>query len=355
MYRHHFGLAELPFGLTPDTSFAFCTRAHQEALNTLLLATEGGEGFIKIIGEVGTGKTLLCRRFLARLGADGTSKRHGADRQVADKQHGRQVANQQRGQPGADRDNGCGRPGADDASDRLAWGRNDRQCADGQRDPPSADDASRFITCYLPNPHLTPRTLLLSLARELGLDVTSGASEFRLLELINTTLLTLAAEGKRVVVCIDEAQALSAAGLEMLRLLSNLETEKRKLLQLVLFGQPELDTMLSMSNLRQLRQRISFHYRLTALDRDELRLYLEHRLRVAGHMGPKVFTDAAVRAMQRASGGVPRLVNILAHKALLAVFGTGGHVVTERHVREAARDTDIPCRPAPPWLRWLLR
>lgn len=285
MYLAHFGLHELPFGLTPDTAYAYATRAHQEALNTLLLATGSGEGFVKITGEVGTGKTLLCRRFLASPGDD------------------------------------C-------------------------------------VTCYLPNPQLTPATLLLALADELELKVASDASEYSLLKAIHQELLALAAEGQRVVVCVDEAQALPLDSLETLRLLSNLETEKRKLLQVVLFGQPELDARLALSSMRQLRQRIAFHYRLTGMDRAELRHYLHHRLHVAGRQGVEVFGAPAIAALQRATGGTPRLVNILAHKALLAVYGAGGDTVGAAHVRAAARDTDgaRPCTwPALRWLNWSAR
>lgn len=286
MYRTHFGLHELPFGLTPDTAYAFATRAHQEALNTLLVALHSGEGFVKITGEVGTGKTLLCRRFLGTQGDD-------------------------------------------------------------------------TVTCYLPNPLLTPHTLLRALADELELALPPGASEYQLQKLLNDELLALAAEGRRVVVCIDEAQALPLDSLETLRLLSNLETEKRKLLQVVLLGQPELDARLARPDLRQLRQRIAFHYTLSGMDRHELRLYLDHRLRVAGHHGEPLFHERAVRALQRASGGTPRLVNILAHKALLAVYGAGGSRVDARHVRSAAHDTADTRRPGAarwwPRLSWSLR
>ena len=282
MYLQHFGLAELPFGLTPDTAFAFATRSHQEALNTLLVAAAGGEGFIKITGEVGTGKTLLCRRFLATL--------------------------------------------------------------------PAAD-----VSCYLPNPSHTPRTLLFALARELDLAVPAAANEYTLQQRIEERLLALAADGRRVVVCVDEAQALRTASLETLRLLSNLETEKRKLLQVVLFGQPELDAKLAQPNLRQLRQRISFHDRLGVLGRDELARYVEHRLRVAGHRDGTLFSRGAVASLQRASGGTPRMINILAHKALLAAYGAGAVAVERCHVRDAARDTlDRPHGGFAPW-RWLLR
>jgi MSHA biogenesis protein MshM len=280
MYLAHFGLHELPFGLTPDTAYAYATRSHQEALNTLLLATQTGEGFIKITGEVGTGKTLLCRRFLASQG-------------------------------------------------------------EGTR------------SCYLPNPLLTPHTLLLAIADELELKLRPEATEYELLKSINSELLSLAAEGQRVVVCVDEAQALPLKSLETLRLLTNLETEKRKLLQVVLLGQPELDTRLALSCMRQLRQRIAFHYRLTGLTRQELREYLHHRLHVAGRQGVELFSPAAITALERATGGTPRLINILAHKALLAVYGEGGHSVEARHVHAAARDTDGVKTFGLSWLRWL--
>ena len=139
---------------------------------------------------------------------------------------------------------------------------------------------------------------------------------------------------------LDEAQALPMESLESLRLLSNLETEKRKLLQLVLFGQPELDERLANPSVRQLRQRISFHYRLGGLKSDEMELYLAHRLRVAGYRGHRVFPKATVRLIHRAANGTPRLINILAHKAMLAAYGEGRQEVAPRNVKAAARDTE---------------
>ncbi|MDE2584902.1 MAG: AAA family ATPase [Betaproteobacteria bacterium] len=267
MYLSHFGLQELPFGITPDTSFAYATTAHQEGLNTLLVALQNGEGFIKITGEVGTGKTLLCRRLLHALGDD-------------------------------------------------------------------------YVTAYIPNPYLEPRTLLLALLEELGRDCSPDIDQYHLLKAINQALLDFAQQGKAVVLCLDEAQAMPLETLEALRLLSNLETEKRKLLQLVLFGQPELDGKLADPSVRQLRQRISFHYRLTGLSPKEMDNYLAHRLRVAGYRGESLFSRGALRALYRSTGGIPRLINILAHKALLASFGEGGCSVKSRHIGLAAKDTE---------------
>jgi len=176
-----------------------------------------------------------------------------------------------------------------------------------------------------------------------------GDSQYHLLKGLNHALLGFARQGKTVVLCLDEAQAIPMESLETLRLLSNLETEKRKLLRFVLFGQPELDEKLSGTSIRQIRQRISFHYRLRGLERGELEPYLAHRLRVAGHPGHRVFQPGAVRYLYRASRGTPRLVNILAHKSLISAFGEGASQVAVRNVRAAVRDTEGVRHPIWPW------
>jgi MSHA biogenesis protein MshM len=279
MYQAHFGLRELPFGITPDTSFIFACTAHQEALNTLLVAAKSGEGFMKITGEVGTGKTLLCRHFLSMLG------------------------------------DSC-------------------------------------VSAYIPNPYLDPRSLLLALADELGTSLEKDANQHQLIKSLTLALLNIARQGKQVVICLDEAQAMPQESLEALRLLTNLETEKRKLVQVVLFGQPELDERLAQPSIRQLRQRISFQYQLGALARDELDHYLAHRMSIAGYRGSRVFTTAAVRLLHRLSGGIPRLVNVIAHKSLLLTYGEGDHKIVPRHVRTAAADTPAAKIRIEPWW-WL--
>ena len=276
MYLKHFGLTEMPFGITPDTSFTYLVQYHQEALNTLLLALNEGEGFVKISGEVGSGKTLLCRRLLQTLN-------------------------------------------------------------DG------------WVTAYLPNPNLNADTLFIALAEELGIKDVAEHDQYHLVRRINLALLDFARAKKKVVFCIDEAQAMPIETLEALRLLSNLETEKRKLLHIVLFGQPELDEKLHRPEVRQLLQRIAFHYRLGVLKKSEIGLYVAHRLRVAGYRGEGLFTPAALRALHRASGGTPRLINILAHKSLMSVFGEGQHTVKVRHVRLARQDTEGARRVWWPW------
>ncbi|MDQ1921154.1 ExeA family protein [Massilia pseudoviolaceinigra] len=276
MYTSHFGLREVPFGITPDTSFFFTSPHSQEALNTLLVAARSGEGFIKITGEVGTGKTLLCRKFMATLG-----------------------------------------------------------------------DA--FFTAYIPNPYLEPRTLMLALADELEVVLDKNVDQHQLIKAITNRLLALANEGKRVLLCLDEAQAIPIDSLEALRLLTNLETEKRKLLQIVLFGQPELNRNLALRSIRQLAQRITFHYHLGPLTRDDVEYYLAHRLRVAGFTGARLFSRQAVGALYSASGGIPRLVNILAHKALMLCYGQGKQQVSRSHVSEAVRDTISARRRRWPW------
>jgi MSHA biogenesis protein MshM len=262
-YLGHFGLKEFPFGLTPDTGYFFPGSGAQAALNTLLVALESGEGLIKIVGEPGSGKTLLCRHLLNRL-------------------------------------------------EKAGW-----------------------AAAYVPNPHLDPEALQRALLEELDAAPEPGRSLTHALE---ARLLALAGEGKRAVALIDEAQAAPLETLEALRLITNLETEKRKLLQIVLFGQPELDARLANPAVRQIRGRIAFHDTLTALDASETPAYLMHRTRQAGASMPLFQPDAA-RKLHRAGGGLPRLINILAHKALLLAYGEGRAQAQSRHVILAARDT----------------
>ena len=268
MYGTHFGLQELPFTITPDTSFFFAHSSHQDALNTLLVAARSGEGFMKVIGEVGTGKTLLCRKFM------GTLEHH------------------------------------------------------------------EFVTAYIPNPYLQPMTLLFACADELGIKYPQHINQHQLLKLLNRYLIDTYAEGKRVLLCLDEAQAIPLETLESLRLLSNLETERRKLLQVVLFGQPELNARLDNPSIRQLKQRVSFSCQLSPLSLSEVEFYISHRLAVAGYRGPRLFPHKVVKQIYRASKGIPRLVNILSHKSLMAAFGEGARVLAERHVRMAVTDTE---------------
>ena len=287
MYLHHFALREPPFSLTPDTSFFFACNSYQEALNTLLVAARNGEGFIKIVGEVGTGKTMLCRKFLSTLN------------------QGQQSV--------------------------TLIGTQDHAV--------DAPLAPRFITAYIPNPYLEPISLLQALAEEFRVPLEKYADQHLLLKGLTLALLDCARNGQRALVCLDEAQAMPLESLEVLRLLTNLETEKRKLLQVVLFGQPELNQRLQQHSIRQLRQRISFQYELQGLQRDELDRYLRHRLAVAKYPGETLFSKGAVGKLHRISGGTPRLINIVAHKALMLAFGEGRQQVSVKHIRIAAADT----------------
>ncbi|MDP2694198.1 MAG: AAA family ATPase [Gallionella sp.] len=287
MYLQHFGLREPPFSLTPDTHFFFAGVSYQSALNTLLVAARNGEGFVKVVGEVGNGKTLLCRKFLAML---------------------------------------------------------------NQALPvPSASSAPRFLTAYILNPYLEPRSLLLALADEFSVPLDKDTDQHQLLKGLTLALLECARNGQRALVCLDEVQAMPLESLEMLRLLTNLETEKRKLLQVVLFGQPELNERLRHRSVRQLRQRISFQAELKGLRRDEMERYLRHRLAVAQFPGDTLFSKGAVGKLYRITGGTPRLVNIVAHKALMLAFSDGRQQVFARHVRDAAADTPEVRRD---WLHW---
>ncbi|MFZ3219665.1 MAG: AAA family ATPase [Rhodoferax sp.] len=286
MYRGYFSLREAPFSITPDTAFFYPHESAQAALNTLLVALRSGEGFLKIVGEVGCGKTVLCRQLLNTLQGE------------------------------------C-------------------------------------VTAYIPNPDMGPDDLLMALALELNIQLTPPISRHSVHHALRECLLRHAEAGRNVVVCIDEAQAIPLRTVESLRLLSNLETEKRKLLQLVLLGQPELDAKLARPEIRQLLQRITFSEYLGPMHNDRVPLYLAHRLATAaidGNTDIQLFEPAAARAIAAFSGGVPRLVNVLAHKCLMLAFGENVHRVTLAHVQLAAKDTP-GVRPRVPWWRrgWPLR
>lgn len=281
MYLYHFGIKELPFSLTPNTHFYFGLPSHDEAMQVLTTALQTGEGFIKVTGEVGTGKTLLCRKLLNEV--------------------------------------------------------------------PDA-----FKIAYIPNPSLTPEEMRFALASELGIRGLSNINQQQLTQKIQLKLLDLQKKGLGVILIVDEAQTIPWETFEALRLFTNLETESRKLIQVVLFGQPELDEMLQSERLRQLRQRITFSYTLRPLTQDELSAYIEHRMKTAGHKGKSLFSNSAKKALFKYSQGIPRLTNIMCHKAMMLAYGTGTHEIERKHIVAAANDTDAVDMSTKSIIGWLV-
>ncbi|REL31818.1 ExeA family protein [Thalassotalea euphylliae] len=267
MYLYHYGLRELPFTLTPNTNFYLGLAPHNEALAVLLTALKTGEGFLKVIGEVGTGKTLLCRKLLN-------------------------------------------------------------------------DIPDHFVTAYIPNPYLSPDELRRAVAVELGVKQAQRMSVQLLTQRIQTRLLELHSKGHSVVLIVDEAQALPEESLEALRLFTNLETESRKLLQVVMFAQPELDARLAEQHFRQLRQRITFSYQLRPMTAEEVEHYISHRLNIAGYKGAALFSSKLCQKLTKTSKGIPRLVNVLCHKMLMLGYGEGQYELTQKHLALAAKDTE---------------
>jgi len=267
MYLYHFGLRELPFTLTPNTQYFFGLPSHKEAIDVLSTALMTGEGFIKVTGEVGAGKTLICRKLLNEL-------------------------------------------------------------PDG------------FVSAYIPNPYLSPAELRKAVASELNVELPANPDQQEFTQCIQRRLIEISKNHQNAVLIIDEAQALPDESIEALRLMTNLETESKKLLQVVLFGQPELDQKLAKPELRQLRQRITFSYTLKLMDSDQTFHYVGHRMHVAGYQAEQVFNRKCCNLLYKASGGTPRIVNILCHKALMLAYGEGKHRITSKHIKVSIKDTE---------------
>ena len=266
MYEEFYGFQKSPFNITPDPRFLFFSHRHREAYDHLLFGIGERKGFIQLTGEVGAGKTTLCRAVLEQLG-------------------------------------------------------------------------SEYKTALILNPSLTSMQLLRTILGELGIEY-RGNDRARALSLLNSFLLEQLAEGNDVVLVIDEAQDLSDRLLEQVRLLSNLETDQRKLLQIVLMGQPELRDKLNQKHLRQLRQRITVRYHLQPLSRHETEFYIQHRLQVAGANGRPTFNRWAIWRIFRYSRGVPRLINAVCDKTLLCGYVTGTDLLGWRHVGRAIRELE---------------
>ena len=265
MYQSFYGLTEMPFNITPDPKFLYLSPTHLEALQHLKYGVQEKKGFIVLVGEVGCGKTTLCRRFLNEL------------------------------------------------------------------------DSNHWDTALILNPRISETDMLKAILSELG-ETQLAATPHDLVAQINRVLLARIEAGRDIVLIIDEAQNLSFEVLEQVRLLSNLETDKQKLLQIVLMGQPELKAILARDELRQLRQRILIHYELDTLSVIDLAHYVHHRLSLAGSQGRPYFTQWALRAIQFASKGIPRVINNLCDKALLAAYLRDSDEVTWWDVRRAVRN-----------------
>jgi len=275
MYLQHFGLAESPFRITPHTDFFFAGARRGATLDALLYAITHDEGIVKVCGEVGSGKTMLCRVLMERL-------------------------------------------------------------------PESV------FTVYLANPSLSREDILFALADELGIALPEHSRPATALRALQEKLVELYAAGRQVVVLIDEAHAMPVDTLEEIRLLSNLESNRHKLLQLVLFGQPELNDTLARPDMRQLRERITHNFSLAPLTLVDIGAYLDFRMRAAGYHGPEVFSAEAVKRIAQSSHGLTRRINILADKALLAAFAAGTHQIGTTEVAAAVRDAEFATLPGVP-------
>jgi MSHA biogenesis protein MshM len=268
MYLDHFGLRESPFRITPHTEFFFAGANRGATLDALIYAITHDEGIVKVSGEVGSGKTMLCRVLIERL-------------------------------------------------------------------------PTNVVTVYLATPSLSRDDILYALAEELRLPVPQSARSAQIVRLLQDHLIQLYAKGHQVVVLIDEAHAMPLETLEEIRLLSNLESNQHKLLQLVMFGQPELNDILARHDMRQLKERITHNFTLGPLGREETAEYIDFRLRAAGYKGAPIFAPQAINLMAGAAQGLTRRINILADKALLAAYASGRHDVGPEEANAAIKDCDF--------------
>ena len=272
MYHQHFGLRESPFGITPNPAFFYPGNTRGEILDALLYAVEHGEGIVKVSGEVGSGKTMLCRMLAHQL-------------------------------------------------------------------PPHVD------VIYLANPTLNRHEVAYAIAGELGIDAGQRRID-EVIRLLQADLIARHAAGKQVLLLVEEAQAMPLETLEEIRLFSNLETARHKLLQIVLFGQPELDAHLGLPQMRQLKERITHNFAVPPMPPAMIADYLAFRLQAAGYEGAPLFSEAAVRDIARVSRGIVRRINILADKALMAAYADDARTVDTRHVNAAIADSNFePARP----------
>lgn len=283
MYEAHFGFSKRPFSLSPDTGLFVNLNDHDLCFKLMQHVIDSGEGFLKVVGDVGTGKTILCRKLLRYL----------------DSQQGH-----------------------------------------------------RYHSVYIPNPMLSPIGLYRAVGQELGLSIDKQQDNDALHSHITQQILALAESNQQVVIVVDESQSLPAITLEALRLITNLETEESKLVQVILFGQTELDTLLNQDRFRQLRQRITFSHYLKPMNEQETRQYVEFRLAQSGYNGSPLFENSALKKLFKVSAGIPRMINVIAHKALMQAYSEQKKTVSRAHIITAAKDgqNSSPITTLAPWL-----
>ena len=281
MYYDYFGLNQPPFRITPDTNLFFPGANRGAILEALIYAVGNGEGIVKVVGEVGSGKTMLCRMLEQEL-------------------------------------------------------------------------PERVEVVYIANPSLAPENILHVIAFELKLQVSPNTSRLEVMHALQEFLLARHAENRQVVVFVEEAQGMPIATLEEIRLLSNLETRQNKLLQIVLFGQPELDEKLALAEIRQLKERITYSFQLSPFNSNDIRDYLNSRVRACGYRAVELFSPGAVQSIANYSHGLVRRINIVADKSLLAAYADSSIQVSKAHVVKAARDSEFTTARRRWWLPALL-
>ena len=323
MYNEFFGLEQMPFSISPDTSLYVNLPSHHECMELMKFAIESGEGFLKITGDVGTGKTILCRKILKYL----KSKKQAVE--IVPK---KEVGIENILEPVSEQD-----ATIEINSTIQSWVNEFITTAEDSESLGS----DKYVCVYIPNPTLTKRGLFRLLAKELNVEINSKTAVEVLIERVHEKILELNSTHSSVVVLIDEAQSLPEDTLESLRLITNFETETHKLVQVILMGQIELNDLLEQHRFRQLRQRITFSYHLETLNLEQTKQYVLNRLMRCGYNSIDIFSPTQFKQIHKYSKGIPRMINVLCHKCLLYAFSQNRKKMKNTDIKMAIYDDEL--------------
>ncbi|BCE01139.1 ExeA family protein [Marinicellulosiphila megalodicopiae] len=336
MYTKFYGLEQMPFSISPDTSLYVNLPSHNHCMELMKFAIESGEGFLKITGDVGTGKTILCRKilhYLKRCKSEVSAEIEPVSIQKSEVKQKNKVAVNAGGQYSS---------GTIQVKSSIKdWVNEYINIPNQEKTLKQQEEQNKYVCVYIPNPTLSKRGLFRLLAKELKVDISDHITVEVLIERVHAKILNLNLTHSSVVILIDEAQSLPEETLEALRLITNFETETHKLVQVILMGQSELDELLNQHRFRQLRQRITFSFHLDSLTVAQTKQYIMHRLGRCGYNSTGIFTEKQFHLIHKYSKGIPRMINVLCHKCLLYAFSQNRKKLQNTDIKLAIYDDEL--------------